>query len=143
MRGGHSSGDTDPGQPPGTATVSGTVRWQGIGLAGATVTAYNTNSNAVIGTVQTDADGKYTFNDLPASGDVPPDDQFWARMPGYGFYPSAGAGGTVARMGYNGMFQGNGVTDVAISFTVIDYAGLAATTHVNADFNAFNAQMPP
>ena len=141
--GGHSSGDTDPGLAPPTASVSGTVKWQGNPLSGATVTAYNTNTNAVIGTVLTDANGNYTFTGLLASGDVPPDDQFWVRMPGYGFYPSAGAGGTVSRMGYSGMFQGNGVTDVAISFTVIDYSGLAGTAHGNADFNAFNAQNAP
>jgi hypothetical protein len=118
--GGSSSGNTNPGQAPATATVSGTVRFQGAPLAGATVTIYNTNSNVVLHTVQTDANGQYSISGLGASGDVPSDDQLWAQKAGYGFYPASGPGGTVQRMGYNGMFQGNGVNDVAICFTVID-----------------------
>ena len=141
--GGHSQGDTDPGQAPPTATVSGMVKFQGQPLAGATVTCYNTNTNVVVATAETDSDGAYTIQGLGASGDVPSDDQFWAQKAGYGFYPTCGAGGTVTRMGYNGMFQGNNVDDVAISFTVIDTIANAATPLTTADFNAFNAGNPP
>lgn len=141
--GGSSNGNTNPGLPPPTATVSGVVQFQGRPLAGAKVTCYNTNTNQVLTTVQTDANGAYTIAGLGASGNVPSDDQFWVQKAGYGFYPSAGAGAGVTRMGYNGMFRGNNVDDVAISFTVIDYIANAAAPLTTADFNAFNATNHP
>ena len=73
--------------PPPTNSVSGTVTFKGAPLAGATVTAFLTNSNVIHSVTTTDANGNYSFNGLPASGNVPADFQFWVSKTGYGFYP--------------------------------------------------------
>ena len=141
--GGGGGGGGGPGDPPPTATVSGTVTFNGAPLAGATVYAFLTNSNIVYEAATTDANGNYSFTGLPAAGNVPPDYQFWAVKPGYGFYPSVGSGARVTRAGYNGMFQGNGSTDISISFTVIDYV-VSSTLHLTgANFAAYDGSNPP
>ena len=141
--GGGGGGGGGPGDPPPTATVSGTVTFNGAPLAGATVYAFLTNSNVVYEAATTDANGNYSFTGLPAAGNVPADYQFWAVKPGYGFYPSVGSGARVTRAGYNGMFQGNGSTDISISFTVIDYV-VSSTLHLTgANFAAYDGSNPP
>jgi len=77
--------------PPPTNSVSGTVTFKGAPLAGATVTTFLTNSNVIHSVTTTDANGNYSFNGLPASGNVPADFQFWASKTGWGFYPSVGS----------------------------------------------------
>jgi hypothetical protein len=129
---------TNPGTPPPTASVSGQVTHQGAPLAGATVSIFETNINSIVQTAQTGADGRYSFTGLLAAGNVTEDYQVWVRKAGYGFQPSCGAYGTVTRADYTGQFQGNGVTDTAIYFTVIDYPAAAATPLSTADFTAFD-----
>ena len=124
--GGSGGGPNGDPQLP-TDSVSGTVTFKGAPLAGATVTAFLTNSNVVYQTATTDASGNYSFTGLPAYGNVPGDYQFWVNKTDnqarqvYGFYPSVSSPGRATRFDYTGQFQGNGVTDIAIYFTVIDF----------------------
>ena len=110
--------------PLPTDSVSGTVTFKGAPLPGAKVTAFLTNSNVIYQTTTTDANGNYSFTGLRTWGNVPSEYQFWATKSGYGFYPSAGSAGKATRFDYTGQFVGNGVTDTAIYFTVIDYVAL-------------------
>src|SRR5579871_6046 len=107
--------------------VSGTATFQGAPLAGVTVTAYNTNTSSVTQVVTTDENGNYLLQ-LPAwintTGTASADYHIWALKPGYGFYPSVGAGATVTRADHTGDFMGNGFTDIAIYLTVIHYVAL-------------------
>jgi hypothetical protein len=137
-----SNGLTNPGQPPPTDTVSGTVQFKGAPLAGATVTAWLTNTNTVYGTATTDANGNYSFSGLQTSGNATAVYQFWASKAGYGFYPSVGSGGKVIRFDHTGQFQGNGVTDTAIYFTVIQFDSLANGSLAGADFDAYDGSNP-
>ena len=57
--GDNSPGNTDPGLPPPTNTFAGSVTYQGSALAGATVIAFNTNTNSTFATTTTDAGGHY------------------------------------------------------------------------------------
>ena len=108
--------------PLPTDSVSGTVNFKGAPLSGVKITAFLTNSNVIYSTTTTDANGNYSFTGLKTSGNVPGDYQFWATKPGYGFYPSAGSAAKATRFDYTGQFVGDGVTDIAIYFTVIDAA---------------------
>jgi Protein of unknown function (DUF1566)/Carboxypeptidase regulatory-like domain len=124
--------------PPPTDSVSGTVTFKGAPLSGVTVTAFLTNSNVIHAVMTTDANGNYSFTGLQTSGNVPADFQFWASKPGYGFYPSVGSGAKVTRFDYTGQFVGNGVTDIAIYFTVIDYIALPNASLNTANFTAYD-----
>jgi Protein of unknown function (DUF1566) len=107
--------------------VSGTVTFQGAPLAGVSVTAYNTNTSSITQVTTTDESGNYHLQ-LPAwintSGTASADYHLWASKPGYGFFPSVASGATVTRADHTGDFVGNGVTDIAIYFTVIHYVAL-------------------
>ncbi|HVT98265.1 MAG TPA: DUF1566 domain-containing protein [Acidobacteriaceae bacterium] len=139
--GGAVASQTDNGAIPDN-TISGTVTLNGSPLAGATVTLFNTNYNVVAGTATTDASGNYRFTALPATGNVPTEYQLWAQKTGYGFYPSAGSGAKVMRWDYTGQFQGNGLTDAGIYFTVIDYFSLPHAPLTGADFIASDGSTP-
>lgn len=107
-------------------TVTGTIAFNGQPLGGVTITAYNTNTSTVTQVTTTDQSGNYVLH-LPAAvstSGIPMDYHIWAIKPGYGFYPSVGAGASVTRADHTGDFAGNGVTDVAIYFTVIDYQAI-------------------
>src|SRR5579875_3604234 len=93
---------TNPDPPPPTDSVSGTVTLRGSPLAGATVTAFDTNNNSIYGVATTDANGNYSFSGIGTTGNVAGEYQFWASKPGYGFYPSAGTGARVTRADYTG-----------------------------------------
>jgi len=142
--GGGSSG-ADPADPAPlpTDSVSGTVTFKGNPLAGASVTAFITNSDSIYKTTITNANGNYSFSGMQTSGNVPGDYQFWVNKAGYGFYPSVGSGAKVARADYTGQFMGNGVTDIAIYFTVIDFVALAHAPLTAADFAAYDGSNPP
>jgi len=133
---------TNPDPPPPTDSVSGTVTFNGTPLAGATVTAFDTNNNSVYGVATTDSSGKYSFSGIGTTGNVAGEYQFWASKPGYGFYPSTGSGAKVTRADYTGQFSGNGVTDIAIYFTVIDYAALPEGPLTGANFTAYDGTAP-
>ena len=124
--------------PPPTDSVSGTVTLKGAALPGGKVTAFLTNSNMIYQTTTTDGNGNYSFTGLQTTGNVPGDYQFWATKPGYGFYPSGGSTGKATRFDYTGQFTGNGVTDIAIYFTVIDYVALPNDSLAGGNFTAYD-----
>ena len=129
-------------EPLPTDSVSGTVTFKGSPLAGVSVTAFVTNTNSVYQVTTTDTNGAYQFTGMQAYGNVPTDYQIWASKPGYGFYPSVGSGGKVTRADYTGQFQGNGVTDIAIYFTVIDYVALPNRSLSGDNFAAYDGSNP-
>jgi hypothetical protein len=141
--GGGMSVKNDSGPGPRVATVSGTVLFKGAPLPGATVYAWQTNTNAVVQTAMTDASGNYSLPNLPAGGDVPAEYQFWATKAGYGFYPSAGSEAKVMRAGMNGQFAGLNTANPPIIFAVIDWVPAPYSSMSGADFIAYDGSNPP
>jgi hypothetical protein len=141
---GGNPGMTDPGSPPATASISGTVTYKGLPMAGATVYAWSTNTNVILQTTTTDANGNYTVKGLGDTADVPQEYQFWAIKAGYGFYPSVGSGATVMRAGMNGQFEGLNTLNPPIIFTVIDWipAQGYGGTFTGANFQAYDGSNP-
>ena len=131
---------TDNGTIPNNS-ITGTVTYNGNPLPGATVTLFDANTNSVTGTTTTDNSGNYSFTALPATGNVSTEYQLWAEKTGYGFYPSVGSGATVKRWDLTGQFQGNGVTDTGIYFTIIDYVSLPNAPLTGANF-AYDGSAP-
>ena len=138
----NNGGNTDTQQPPTTNTVTGTVTFKGAPLAGVAITLWLTNSNTVIGTATTNANGSYSFSGLTSNGDATAVYQLWATKAGYGFYPSVGSGAEVIRFDHTGNFQGNGQTDIAIYLTVIQYSSLPNDSLSGADFTAYDGSNP-
>jgi hypothetical protein len=64
-------GDTDPGSPAPTDSISGTVRFKGLPLQGATVAAFLTNTTSTYGVTTTDVKGDYSFSGVKTSGQAP------------------------------------------------------------------------
>ena len=140
---GGGGGNTDTG-PPATASLSGTVTYKGLPLSGATVYAWETNTNAVVQSSITDANGNYTITGLGDTADVPEEYQFWVVKTGYGFYPSVGSGAKVVRSGMNGQFAGLNTGNPPIIFTVIDWTpswGYGGTL-AGANFAAYDGSNP-
>ena len=137
------SGNTDPGSPPPTIRVSGTVTFKGAPLAGATVTNFLTNTNTVFKTTTTDANGNYTFTGMSAGWTVPADYQVYVNKPGYAFYPGVGSGATVQRFDYTGQYLGNGVAPSGLFFNVIDVVALPDGSVSGANFAAYDGSNPP
>ena len=146
--GGHGGGETNPGQPPPTDTVTGTVTFKGAPLAGAQVLLYTTNSNYFFQTATSDADGTYRFTGLGTSGDVPSNWLIWAMKDGYGFYPSLpdGAGSAssanVVRRGCNNFLLGYNGGGVGLDVTGINYTSLINASLAQADFTAYDGSSP-
>ena len=140
--GGKSGNPANPGLPPPTTSIAGIVQFKGAPLAGATVTAFLTNTNTFVQTTASAADGSYRFTGLQCASNSPQDYQVWVRMDGYGFYPFVGSGGKTTRADYTGQFQGNGITDPALYFTVIDYVSSASAPLTGADFTAYDGSNP-
>lgn len=144
--GGGASGPNGAGHtnsaPLSTDSASGTVTFKGTPLAGVAVTLWNTNWNRIDDTATTDANGNYTFSGLQSHGNVPMDYQIWVTKAGFGFYPSVGGGAKVIRWDHTGQFQGNGLTDIAIYLTVIDYIALPDTSLTGANFIAYDGSNP-
>jgi len=139
---GSSGGSFNNPAPPSPDSISGTVTFRRNPLAGATVTNFMTNTNTVYKTAITDANGNYSFSGMQTMGDVPGEYQIWVRKDGYGFYPSVGQGAKVTRADYTGQFLGNGVTDIAIYFTVIDFLALPDGSVSDANFAAYDGSNP-
>jgi hypothetical protein len=142
----HNPGMTDPATPPSTDSVSGTVTYKGAPLTGATVTLWITNSNAVVSTATTDANGNYSFSGLSTSGDVSADYNIWASKAGYGFYPvlgSANPNAAVERYDHTGQFIESLSTGVPMYFTVINFISLANASLTSANFLAYDGTNPP
>lgn len=135
------AGETDNGAIAANS-ITGTVTFKGGALAGATVILFDTNNNVIAQEVTTDESGNYSFSGLSATGDVAEEYQLWATKPGYGFYPAVGSGAKVIRWDYTGQFQGNGVTDTAIYFTVIDYDSLPDAPLTGANFIGYDGSNP-
>ncbi|HVN93802.1 MAG TPA: DUF1566 domain-containing protein, partial [Terracidiphilus sp.] len=137
---------TNPGTPPPTNTASGTVTFNGAPLAGVTVTLWLTNSNIVVATASTDANGNYSFSGLSASGDVPADYQIYVNKKGYGFYPvlaSGNANAKVERFDHTGQFIEPSPFGVAMYFAVIDFISLPNASLTGANFAAYDGTNAP
>jgi len=133
---------TNPDPGPRVASISGTVTFEGNALSGVKVYALETNTNSVVQTTTTDANGNYTFSNLQAGGDVATEYQFWATKAGYGFYPSTVSGATVMRAGMNGQFYGLNTGNPPIIFTVLDWTPVPYSSMSGASFSAYNGSNP-
>ena len=161
------AGNTNPGLPPPTNTFSGVVTYQGSALAGATVIAFNTNSNSTFATTTTDAGGRYSFSRLGTSctDSCTINYQFWVTKAGYAFEPAMGGqpdvvhsaeqwyapasnwftpgGATVSRADYTGQFTNPGLGSAFI-VTVLNFDSVANASVADGDFIAHdgaNAQV--
>ena len=141
--GGHSNGNTNPGQPPPTDTVTGTVRYNGTPVAGARVLLFSTNWNVFQQTAITDATGTYSFSGLSTMGNVPADWLIWTMKPGLGFYPSVGSGAAVMRCGQNEFLQGYNTGGGGLDVTAIHFISQPNASLAGADFNAFDQGNAP
>ncbi len=135
---GGSGGSTDPGPGPRVASISGTVTFRGNPQSGTMIYAVLTNTSTMVQTATTDANGSYSFSNLPAGGTVAAEYQFWAMKPGYGFYPSVGNGAKVMRAGMNGEFAGLNTNNPPIVFAVIDWAPAPYSSLSGANFTAYD-----
>lgn len=118
------TGNAQQSTPP-TATISGTVAIAGgRALAGVTVTAYRTNDHVLTSTV-TDANGRYTFAGLQATGTVTY--EIYAADPQHAYRPRAGANAVVARVDHNALYR-----------VVIQTTPASGATIVGADFDAID-----
>jgi Protein of unknown function (DUF1566)/Carboxypeptidase regulatory-like domain len=159
-------GDTNPAQAPPSTAFSGTVTFKGAPLAGATVVAFNTNTNSTFATTTTDASGHYRFAGLGTSctDSCTEDYQFWAAKAGFAFYPvlesnptgsrsayqwdSAPSnwyvptGAAVTRAGYNGQFTNPG-GGAGIVFTTFNFYSVPNDSVTGADFVAYDGSNPP
>jgi hypothetical protein len=137
-----SNGNTHPAQPEPTDSISGTVQFKGAPLPGVTITLWLTNTNSIVQTATTDTSGNYSFSGISAWSNVNAVYQLWASKPGYGFYPSVGSGASVIRFDHTGNYQGNGVTDIAIYLTVIQYTAFPLDPLTGANFTAYDGSNP-
>lgn len=140
--GGTSGGLTNPGQPPPTNAVSGTVTLRGLPLAGVQVSAYCTNDHTTFATATTDAQGGYRISGLCATANVAQEYLVWANLPGYGFFPSSGAPGKALRTTQEEMmdwFQGC----IGMNFSAVDFVStVQGGSLASADFAAFDGSNP-
>lgn len=137
------NGGTNP-PPPADDSISGTVTFNGAPLAGAIVTDFMTNTSTVFQTTTSDTNGKYTFNGMSVTGNVPGDYQIYVNRNGYGFYPSVGSGATVERADYTGQFLSTGgLAPSGIFFNVIDFLALPDSSVTGANFAAYDGTNPP
>lgn len=141
--GGGGGGDTDPGQPPPTDTLAGTVLYQGAPLAGVKVNLYSENENVFAQTAITDGNGQYRFSGLCTSADVPSEWLVWAMKDDYGFQPSVGSGARVVRCGCNNFLLGYNTGGVGLDVTGVDFISLANAPLAGADFSAYDAHNAP
>jgi Protein of unknown function (DUF1566)/Carboxypeptidase regulatory-like domain len=142
--GGASNGnDTNPGNPPPTVSISGTVTYKGAPLPGATVTNFLTNNNVVFKTTTTDANGNYSFSGMSTGGDVPGEYQIYVNKLGYAFYPSVGSGAKVMRADYTGQYAAPGTLPPSgLFFDVIDFVVSSDNSVTGANFTAFDGTNP-
>lgn len=126
-----------------TDSVSGTVKFKGVPLAGTTVTNFLTNNNFVYQLATTNSNGNYSFTGLETGWDVPGEYQIYVNKSGYGFYPSVGSGAKVMRADYSGQFTGSGMLPSALVFAVIDFTALSDVSLSDANFAAYDGTNPP
>ena len=137
-------GMTDPPTSSPTDSISGTISFKGAPLAGATVTEWSTNTNVVLATATTGADGKYSFSGIQTSGNTPLELNIWVNKQGYGFYPAVAnsANTKVERYDHTGQFTQPSQLAVPIYFTVIDFVALPNASLSGADFAAYDGSNP-
>lgn len=133
-------GLTNPGTPPPTDTISGTVTFNGAPMSNATVILWNTNANVIVSTYTTAADGQYHFSGLSTGGNVTTHYNLWAMKSGYGFYPSVGSGATVTRFDHTGNYTAS--LGAGLYLTILDFYASLNNSVANADFAAFNGTVP-
>src|SRR5262249_55937456 len=125
--------------PPNS--ITGAVTYKGSPMSGVKITLFMANINFIVQTTTTDSSRNYSFTGLSATGNVPGEYQLWAEKTGYGFYPSVASGAVVQRWDFTGQFQGNGVTDTGIYFTIIDYISLPHAPLTGANFAAYDGSV--
>jgi hypothetical protein len=135
-------GNTNPGQPPPTNTITGTLSLKGVPLPGAKVILFQTNISAIVQTAVTGANGTYSFTAVPAWSNVNADFLIWPLKAGYGFYPAVGAGAAPLRCGQNAFLQGNKMTDIGMDVTTIHYVSTPNAPLAGADFTAYDGSAP-
>jgi len=156
--GGGQAGATSAAPPP-TTSVSGTVSLNGAPLAGATVVAVSTNTNSVVGTVTTGADGSYRFTGLgtACTDNCVQNYAFLAFKPGYAFNATLANGQNRAALEWGGQTYGwnlvNGVSAVRagfngaftnpsggapINFSVINFTSVANGSVTGANFTGYD-----
>jgi len=153
-------------QGPPTTTFSGTVTLNGAPMAGATVIAFDTNSNSTYATTTTDASGNYRFTGLgtACTDNCTPNYQFWAIKSGYAFYPVLASnpsgsrssyqwnsapsnwyvptGVAVSRAGYNGQFT-DGAGGAGVIFTTFNFFSVPTDSVSGANFVAYDGANAP
>jgi hypothetical protein len=159
-------GNTDPGLPQPTNTFAGSVTYGGAGLPGATVIAFNTNSNSTFATTTTDANGHYSFAQLGTSctDACTINYQFWVTKAGYAFEPVVGSnpsgdrstyawygpsstwyastGAAVTRADYTGQFSNPGQGS-AYLVTVLNFNSVANGSVLDGNFVAVDGANAP
>ena len=146
-------------------TVTGTVLFKGVPLAGVTVTALNNNTNpsTTFGVTTTDSSGNYGFTGLPTGWDSTPNYSFVATKAGYAFNPFMAAnpsgsradylfdaapstwyvdvGAAVTRADFTGSFSNlNGGSGML--FNAINFNSTTNNSTTGADFNAYDGSNP-
>ena len=162
--GGGGGGNTQPAVAPPTNTASGTVLFNGAPLAGATVTAYDTNNHRIFAAATSDANGNYSFSGLGvACTSCTPNYQFFATKTGYAFNPAMAAnptgdrsaylwyapaqnwyvnsGAAVTRAGNNDLFT-NPDGGSGILFNVVNLNSVINNSITGANFNAYDGSNP-
>ena len=163
--GGDAPGVSDSQLPP-TTSFSGTVTVNGTPLAGATVIAFNTNSNSTFATTTTDANGNYSFSGFGTECDdnCVPNFQIWPIKAGLAFYPVlsgsaigsrsgyqwdsaasdwyVASGAAITREGYNGQFT-NASGGAGLIFTTFNFNSIAGGSVVGGDFVGYDGSNAP
>ena len=158
--------NTSQSQLPPTTSFSGTVRVNGIPLAGATVIAFNTNTNTTFATTTTDSNGSYSFSGFgtACANSCVQNFQLWAVKSGYAFYPvlasnpggsrtayqwdSAASdwyvsgGAAVTREGYNGQFT-NSSGGAGLIFTAFNFNSVPGASVTGGDFAGYDDSNAP
>ncbi len=140
--GSNGSGLTNPGDPPPTDSISGTVTFNGAPLAGAKVTSFLTNTNTVFKTATTDASGNYTIAGMSTGWTVPADYQVYVNKAGYAFLPAVGAGAKAERFDYTGQYLTSGLPPSGLFFNVIDLIANVDNSVADANFAAYDGTNP-
>lgn len=143
--GGNSAGSqTNVVSTPPTNSVSGTVTFAGAPVQGATVSAFDTNSNTVAQSVTTDANGEYEITGLMTSGEIY---QLFVLSPGYAFYPIVGTGAQVIRTDFTALYTSTNVSPSGSLYNGVLRAVISFNSQLNGslsgvNFDAYNGSNP-
>lgn len=138
--GGHSNGMTQPDLPPQKNSAAGTVTYKGAPLPGVTVTIFDANNNVIAATTSTDAQGRYSFSGLEATGNVPEDYLIWATQSNYALVPAPAPGcvGRASRFSQNMLLRSDPNMQ-GLNTSYVEYLSTVATgSMTGGDFQAFD-----